>query len=159
MPFAPDVVSTGAAGADEPAPAESAAGPDVEPADELSPSTLIALPPTVTGTSAATGAWMPEATPSAPDVVAAAAGAERPERSGRQPEPERPAPPNPLLDESPTALIALPATVTGTLDVHQRLVTGCDAAQPGGRDRPTAQEQQQARPRAEPRTRASRRAR
>jgi hypothetical protein len=44
-------------------------------ADELSPATETALPATVTGTDTVTSAWVPDAVPSLPLVLAAGAGA------------------------------------------------------------------------------------
>ena len=117
MPSSPDVLAAEPA----PEPAAGAAGaadePAAEPADDESPRTLTALPPTVTGISALTGAWMPEATPSAPDVVAPEPGAEATGAAGAAGAAAGAAGAEleSLLAESPTALMALPATVTGTL--------------------------------------------
>ena len=87
------------------APPAAGAAAASEPLEPLSPSTLIALPETVTGTARSTGACVPEAIPSEPEVVAlAAAGAVAAGADADESVPE----------ESPTALTALPATVTGT---------------------------------------------
>ncbi len=98
VPSAPDVVG---AEADE-----SAAGAAGAVAEDASPATPTALPDTVTGTSTSGAICVPEAVPSAPDVVGAGAGAgagcRSRSRSGRRGriacDPE-----------------ALPDTVTGTL--------------------------------------------
>ena len=90
--------------ADDPEPFE---GVEVAaPVDDASPRTEIALPPAVTGTSTATGAWIPEAIPSAPDDVALVPAPE-PAAGADTSEPELPA--------SPRTLMAFPATCTGTL--------------------------------------------
>jgi hypothetical protein len=90
--------------ADEPEPAAGAVAD--EPVEAASPRTEMALPPAVTGTSTATGAWMPDATPSAPAEVALAAGSDA---AGAAVDSE------PELVVSPRTLTAFPATVTGTL--------------------------------------------
>jgi hypothetical protein len=82
-----------------------------DPDEVASPRTDTALPPAVTGTSAETGAWMPEAMPSDPADVAL----DPPPAAGSLAAGAGAAASDPVLAASPRTLTALPPTVTGTL--------------------------------------------
>ncbi len=72
------------------------------------PSTLIELPPTLTGTEVVTGACAPEATPFCPEVVSPAAGAEAAGAGAAGAGALVP-----LLDDCPSTLIPFPPRLTG----------------------------------------------
>jgi hypothetical protein len=97
-PVAPDV-----AGAEPVSPVVAA---PVDPRVDESPRTVIALPLAVTGAEANSGAWVPEATPSDPEVVAVSPALES---TGAD------VPPDDSALESPTTEMALPVTVTGAV--------------------------------------------
>ncbi len=87
-----------------------------------SPITETALPPMVTGTFTETMPWVPDSSPSSPEVSATTGSAEAP-LDGSPPAGAEPPDVSASVDElSPTTETALPATVTGALTV----TTACE---------------------------------
>jgi hypothetical protein len=108
------VVVTGAAAMGAASAGAASAGAGADPDCSESPRTLMALPDTSIGTATSTMAWVPDATPSSPEVDASAAGATGSSAGAAGAASGAELAELAELVASPTMLIALPDRSTGT---------------------------------------------